>query len=85
VITPLIYNSKLNTKNIPRSTLIGHKCKQNALQSVKNTDLVLILYGRLRTGLEHLNPRTVNILLASGASVSIIQYKYLENLSLKQQ
>jgi hypothetical protein len=35
-------------------------------------DLAPILYGRLCTGLEHPNPRTVKIMLDSGASASII-------------
>ena len=54
------------------------------MQSVKNTDLTPILYGRLHTRLEHPNPRTVKILLDSGTSVSIIQYKYVEKLRLKK-
>jgi hypothetical protein len=51
MITPLICNNNLNTKYIPRSTLIGLRCEQTDLQSVKNTDLAQILYGGLRTGL----------------------------------
>jgi hypothetical protein len=85
MITPLIRNNKLNTKYIPRSTLIGHKLKRNYLQSVKNIDLAPIVYGRLCKGLEHPNPRTVKIILDSSASASIIQYKYVEKLCLKQQ
>jgi hypothetical protein len=60
IITPLIHNNKLNTKEIVRSTLIGHKRAWIDLQSVKNTDLAPILY--LRTGLEYPNPRRVKIL-----------------------
>jgi hypothetical protein len=85
MINPLIRNSKLNTKCIPRSTLIGHKRKQNDLQSVKNTNLAPILYGRLLTGLEHPNPRIVKILLDSGVSALILTHKYVENLRLRQQ
>ncbi len=43
------------------------------------------MYGRLCTGLEHPNPRTIKILLDSGASASIIQHKFVEKLHLKQQ
>ena len=44
------------------------------------------MYGRLGTGLEHPNPRTVEILLDSGASTSIIKHRYyVEKLHLKQQ
>jgi predicted aspartyl protease len=43
------------------------------------------LYGRLLTGLKHPNPRTVKILLDTGASASIIAYQYVEKLHLKQQ
>jgi hypothetical protein len=79
MITTLICNNKLNTKYILRSTLIGHKGKQIDLQSVKDIDVAPILNGRLvRTGLEHPNPRTVKIILDSGASASTIQYKYVE-------
>ena len=74
MITPFIRNTNLNIKNIPRSTLIGHKRKRNDLTSIKDIDLAPILYGRLRAGLEHPNPRTIKILLDSGKSASIIQH-----------
>jgi hypothetical protein len=74
-----------NNKNNPRSTLIGHKRKRNNLQLIKQLDLAPILYGRLRTGIEHPNPRTVKILLDSGASASIVQHRYVEKLHLKRQ
>ena len=77
-------NHVLTTHYIPRSTLIGHKHKQNNLKSVENTDLAPILYGRLRTGLEQPNPRTVKILLDSGTSASIIKAQYIQKLRLKK-
>jgi hypothetical protein len=85
MVTPLVHNIKSTKTYIPRSTLIGHKRKRINLHITKNTDLAPILYGRLRTGLEHPNPRTIKILLDSGASASIIQYNCVEKLRLKQQ
>ena len=85
MVTPLLDNIKSTKTYIPRSTLIGHKRKRINLHITKNTDLAPILYGRLRTGLEHPNPRTIKILLDSGASASIIQYNCVEKLRLKQQ
>jgi hypothetical protein len=85
MLSPLVHNIKSTKSYIPRSTLIGHKRKRVDLHTVKKTELAPILYGRLRTGLEHPNPRTVKILLDSGASASIIQYNCVEKLRLKQQ
>ena len=84
MISPLICNNILNNKYISRSSLIGHKCKSNNLKSVENTDLAPILYGRLCTGLEQPNPRTLKILLDSGASASIIKAQYVQKLRLKK-
>ena len=87
MIAPIMRNTRihvLTTHYIPRSTLIGHKRKQNNLKSVEDTDLAPILYGRLCTGLEQPNPRTVKILLDSGASASIIKAQYVQKLCLKK-
>jgi hypothetical protein len=83
MITSLIHNTKFNSK----STLIGQKRKRidsNSSQS-KDLDLAPILYGRLRTGIENLNPKTIKILLDSGVSASIIKYDHVEKLCLKRQ
>ena len=83
MINPLIHNKTFSSKY----TLIGQKRKRidsNSSQS-KELDLAPILYGRLRTEIKSPNPKTIKILLDSGASASIIKYNNVEKLRLKQQ
>jgi predicted aspartyl protease len=66
-----------------RSTLAGHKRNNNGQPRVQN-DLVPILFARIRTGMGKPKPKTIRILLDSGASASIFNMKYLSKLRLKR-
>ena len=65
-----------------RSTLAGHKRSSNGQEKVQS-DLVPILFARIRTRLGKPKPQTIRILLDSGASASIFNIKYLNKLRLK--
>jgi hypothetical protein len=67
-----------------RSTLAGHKRSSNGQEKVQS-DLVPILFARIRTRLGKPKPQTIRILLDSGASASIFNIKYLNKLRLKRK
>ena len=68
-----------------RSTLAGQKRTLNGFNKEKpQNDLVPILFARIRTRLGKPRPKTIRILLDSGASASIFNLKYVNKLRLKR-
>jgi hypothetical protein len=67
-----------------RSTLAGHKRNSGGNNQTRiQSDLVPILFARICTSMGKPKPRTIRILLDSGASASIFKLKYLTKLRLK--